>query len=455
MFKTSKNIKYQCDHKDVVAKNLGKGTHYIINKRIKDEIFSFFMNKVRRTILESAKNTVILHAKSNIFKMKKTFKGLFTVAIIAICALTISSCSNKKFNVEGQITNAADSVLYFENVGLEGITILDSMKLSDKGDFSFSEEGPSAPEFYRLRIYDQIINVSIDSTETVTIKAQYPQMATNYEVSGSDNCQKIKELALRQISLHKWAMAIQENTALSVDEANDSIMKIIDIYKQDIKANYIFKEPMKAYSYFALFQTLGNWLLFNPRNNKEDIKVFAAVATSWDTYYPHAERGQNLHNIAIEGMKNMRITEGAREQAIDASKIEEAGVLDIALQDNHGQVRHLTDLKGKVVLLDFHIFATNESPARILLLRELYNKYAPQGFEIYQVSLDPDEHFWKQQTAALPWISVRDEDGINSQRIMLYNIQSVPDYFIIDRGNNLIKRAEQMKDLEAEIKKLL
>ncbi|MBO7538272.1 MAG: AhpC/TSA family protein [Prevotella sp.] len=387
--------------------------------------------------------------------MKKTFKGLFTVAIIAICALTISSCSNKKFNVEGQITNAADSVLYFENVGLEGITILDSVKLSDKGDFSFSEEGPSAPEFYRLRIYDQIINVSIDSTETVTIKAQYPQMATNYEVSGSDNCQKIKELALRQISLHKWAMAIQENTALSVDEANDSIMKIIDIYKQDIKANYIFKEPMKAYSYFALFQTLGNWLLFNPRNNKEDIKVFAAVATSWDTYYPHAERGQNLHNIAIEGMKNMRITEGAREQAIDASKIEEAGVLDIALQDNHGQVRHLTDLKGKVVLLDFHIFATNESPARILLLRELYNKYAPQGFEIYQVSLDPDEHFWKQQTAALPWISVRDEDGINSQRIMLYNIQSVPDYFIIDRGNNLIKRAEQMKDLEAEIKKLL
>ena len=125
------------------------------------------------------------------------------------------------------------------------------------------------------------------------------------------------------------------------------------------------------------------------------------------------------------------------------------------LKDNHGQIRHLTDLKGKVVLLDFHIFATNESPARILLLRELYNKYASQGFEIYQVSLDPDEHFWKQQTAALPWISVRDEDGINSHIISMYNIQSVPDYFIIDRGNNLVKRAAQMKDLEAEIKKLL
>ena len=382
-------------------------------------------------------------------------KHIWRMAMLMMAVMTITSCDNNKFVVDGQIENAKDSVLYFENVGLEGISVIDSVRLSDNGNFSFSDEAPTAPEFYRLRIADQIINVSIDSTETVTIKAQYPQMATQYEISGSENCAKIKELTLKQIDLHQRAMAIQENMALGVDEANDSILKIIDAYKEDVKNNYIFKEPMQAYSYFALFQTLGNWLLFNPRSNKEDIKVFAAVATSWDTYYPHAERGQNLHNIAIEGMKNVRITEGAREQAIDASKIEEAGVLDIALQDNHGQVRHLTDLKGKVVLLDFHIFATNESPARILLLRELYNKYASQGFEIYQVSLDPDEHFWKQQTAALPWISVRDEDGINSQRIMMYNIQAVPDYFIIDRGNNLVKRAEQMKDLEAEIRKLL
>ena len=95
------------------------------------------------------------------------------------------------------------------------------------------------------------------------------------------------------------------------------------------------------------------------------------------------------------------------------------------------------------------------SPARILELREIYNKYHAQGLEIFQVSLDSDEHFWKQQTAALPWISVRDEDGINSQRLLLYNVQAVPDFFLIDRGNNLVKRAAQIKDLEAEIKKLL
>ena len=384
--------------------------------------------------------------------MKHIWKG----AVILATAMMITACNNNKFTVEGQITNAKDSTLYFENVGLEGINILDSVKLGDSGDFSFSEAATTAPEFYRIRISDQIINVSIDSTETVQIKAEYPGMAANYTVSGSENCEKIKELALKQIALQSQVIAVQKNYPLGVDVINDSIQKLIDAYKEDVKHQYIFKEPNKSYAYFALFQTLGNWLIFNPRTSKDDIKAFAAVATSWDTYYPHAERGQNLHNIAIEGMRNQRIADAQNQDLqIEASKVKESGVLDIALPDNHGQVRHLTDLKGKIVLLDFHVFALEDSPARILMLRELYNKYHAQGLEIYQVSLDSDEHFWKQQTAALPWISVRDADGINSQRLVLYNVQAVPDYFVIDRGNNIVKRAALVKDIEVEIKKLL
>ena len=383
-------------------------------------------------------------------------KHICKAAALVLAAMTIASCDNNKFTVEGEIANAQDSVLYFENVGIEGIEVLDSVKLNDKGEFSFSENATEAPEFYRLRIADQIINVCIDSTETVQIKGEYPGMASNYTVSGSENCEKVRELTLKQMDLQKRAIDIQRNPSLGVDVANDSILKILAIYKDDVKKNYIYKEPYKAYAYFALFQALGNWLIFNPRADKDDIKAFAAVATSWDTYFPHAERGQNLHNIAIEGMKNQRIMEAQNADIeVEASKVQEAGVLDIALRDNHGQERHLTDLKGKVVLLDFHIFAMNDSPARIIRLRELYSKYQAQGFEIYQVSLDPDEHFWKQQTAALPWISVRDADGVNSQRLVMYNIQAVPDYFIIDRGNTLVKRAAQIQDLEAEIKKLL
>ena len=395
-----------------------------------------------------------MHPQNEILIEK--MKHISKLAAVVLAALTVASCNNNKFTVEGQISGAKDSVLYFENVGIEGINVLDSVKLGDNGDFSFSEAATQAPEFYRLRIADQIINVSIDSTETVQIKGEYPGMASNYTVSGSDNCSKIRELALKQIDLQAKAIALQSNTELGIVKANDSIQTLIDAYKDDVKRNYIYKEPFKAYAYFALFQAIGNYLIFNPRTNKDDIKAFAAVATSWDTYYPHAERGQNLHNIAIEGMKNQRIVEAQNADIqIDANKVQEAGVLNISLLDNKGQQRNLTDLKGQVVLLDFHIFAMENSPARILQLREIYNKYHAQGLEIFQVSLDSDEHFWKQQTAALPWVSVRDEDGVNSQRLLLYNVQAVPDFFLIDRGNNLVKRAAQIKDLEAEIKKLL
>lgn len=375
--------------------------------------------------------------------------------IIAIAALAMVSCSEKKFHVEGNITNAKDSVLYFENVGLEEVAVVDSVKLDEDGAFSFAQEQTPAPEFYRLRIADQIINVSIDSTETVTVKAQYPQMATQYEISGSDNCSKIKELTLKQINLTQRAIAISQDDALSVDESNDSILNMIKAYKQDVKTNYILKEPNRSYAYFALFQALGNTLIFNPRSDKDDIKLFAAVATSWDTYYPGSERGANLHNIAIEGMKNVRIVAQNEARTIDVNQISATGLIDIVLPDNKGQVRKLSDLKGKVVILDFHLFEIEKSPERILLLRELYNKYHAQGLEIYQVSLDPDEHFWKQQTAALPWISVRDPQGLDSQTLITYNIQGLPDYFLISRDNALYKRAAQVKDLEAEIRSLL
>ena len=372
----------------------------------------------------------------------------------AMAVFSMAACSEKKFHVEGNIDNAKDSVLYFEQVGISDITVVDSVRLDGDGAFSFSSERTEAPEFYRLRISDQIINVSIDSTETVGIKAAYPQMATQYEVTGSDNCAKIKELALMQIGLQQRAIRVSEDNALDVDQKNDSILAMINSYKQEVKTKYIFPDPGKSYAYFALFQTLGNMLLFNPRTDSDDIKVFAAVATSWDTYYPNAERGQNLHNIAIEGMNTMRLKQ-AGAASIDPSKIHTTGLIDIAMTDNRGSVRHLTDLKGKVVLLDFHVFAMNESPARILVLRELYNKYHAQGLEIYQVSLDDDEHFWKQQTAALPWICVREDKANASPTLSIYNVRGIPEYFLIDRDNNIVGRSQTIKDVEQEIKRLL
>ena len=382
--------------------------------------------------------------------------------MIMVAALALTSCNNKKFHINGNITEAKDSMLYLENISLNGPVKIDSVKLGEDGAFDFQENAMDSitPDFYRLRIANQTINLSIDSTETVTVKAAYPQMSYKYEVEGSENCNTIKELSLKQMLLQSNINGIVKNPNIGVDSVDVIVTRMLNEYKQDIKTNYIFKAPMQASSYYALFQTiqLGNTnsLIFNPRNNKEDVKVFAAVATSWDTYYPGAERGKNLHNIAIEGMKDIRIIENQMaQQKIDASKVQVNGCIELALQDNKGQVRRLSDLKGKVVLLDFHAFASSESTKRIMMLRELYNKYHAAGLEIYQVSVDPDEHFWKTSTAALPWISVRDENGIQGKSLTLYNVQSIPTFFLIDRNNTLQARDAQTKDIDAAIKNLL
>lgn len=387
--------------------------------------------------------------------MKKTFSSL-CVCTLALMAAMLTSCDNRKFHIDGTVTEAKDSVLYLENMSLDGPVVVDSVKLDDKGSFSFSEKAPDAPEFYRLRIAGQIINLSVDSTETIKIKAAYPSMATGYTVEGSAECATIKELALKQIDLQNRVIAVQNNPNLGYDLTRDSIGRLIEAYKDEIKRNYIYKAPMRASSYFALFQTLGNMLIFNPRESAEDVKAFAAVATSWDTYHPNAVRGKNLHNIAIEGMKDVRIMRNKMAaQGIDASKVHVSNIIDISLLDNKGNRRNLTDLKGKVVLLDFHVFGARESTKRIMQMREIYNKYHSRGLEIYQVSLDPDEHFWKTQTAALPWISVRDPQGLQSQNLASYNVTSIPTFFLIDRNNEVKKRDAQITDIDAEINALL
>lgn len=389
----------------------------------------------------------------------KSIKHQVALVVAALAIIGTTACNERKFHVDGTIENAADSTLYFENMSLNGPVKVDSVKLSADGSFSFDGKAPSAPEFYRLRIAGQIINIAIDSTETVNIKAQYPGMASQYEVSGSDDCTRIKELAIMQMQLQAQVNAIANSPQLGADAVNDSVANVIENYKNTVKTQYIFREPMKASSYFALFQTLyaggQSVLIFNPRSSAEDVKVFAAVATSWDTFYPNEERGANLHNIAIEGMKDVRLAQNRMAGAtIDASKVSTTGIIDFTLADNKGVQRSLSSLKGKVVLLDFHLFANEKSMQRIMILRELYNKYHAAGFEIYQVSVDQDEHFWKTQTAALPWVSTRVDDSTDKV-LQLYNVAQIPTFFLLDKNCNVVKRDVQIKDVDAEIKALL
>lgn len=380
------------------------------------------------------------------------------ITFAALAALTITACSSgPEFQVKGDISGADGKMLYLEASGLEGIVPLDSVKLKGEGTFSFKQPRPESPEFYRLRIDNKVINFSIDSIETLRIDAPYTDFSTGYTVEGSENSNKIKELTLKQMVLQKNAddlLTALRSNKIGHDVFADSLSALLNRYKEDVKVNYIFAAPNTAAAYFALFQKLNNYLIFDPLNNKDDVKCFAAVATSLNNSYPQAVRSKNLYNIVIKGMKNTRQPQ-AKPLEIPEEKIVETGIIDIALRDIQGNVRKLTDLKGKVVLLDFSVFQSPAGSPHNLLLRELYNKYASQGLEIYQVSLDADEHYWKTSAANLPWVCVRDGNGIYSTNVAVYNVRQVPSMFLINRNNELKLRGEDIKDLEASVKSLL
>jgi len=383
--------------------------------------------------------------------MKKIL--LFIVGI-----LILNSCHiDQKFNVKGVVADAKDKMLYLEASGLAGVTLLDSVKLSTDGEFSFKQLRPESPEFYRLRIDDKIINFSIDSTETIDVKSKYNDFSTGYTVTGSDNCTKIKELTLLQIALQKRVDGLikdSQEKKLTNDVFEDSLASVINHFKDTVKINYIYAAPNTSAAYFALFQKINDYLIFDPLNSREDIKCFGAVATSLNNFYPHADRSKNLYNIVIKGMKNTRAPK-RKTVVIPENKISEAGVIDVVLKDNKGKIYKLSELKGKVVILDFTIYQSAVSASHNFTLRDLYNKYAAQGLQIYQVSLDADEHYWRTAADNLPWICVRDENGIYSNVAALYNVKQLPSYFLVNRNNELSVRGDGIKNLEENVKKLL
>lgn len=379
----------------------------------------------------------------------------FKLFIIATCLL-LASCTQKgKFHVTGHITDAADTVLYLEHLSLgNGIQIIDSVKLTEDGFYEMSGDTIGNPEFYRLRIGNQCINLAFDSTETVIVDASLKNMSFGYKIEGSGVCDTIRLLSLKLADLERQIRHVSEDRNYTVQERSDMIEQLIKDYKTDVEMDIIQNRYGATYSYFACFQMLGGRLLFNPMTDRNDLAWIRAVANAWDQKYPGCPRTLNLANIAAEGRKN----QAPAHQIVlnvDNKKVKELGIIDMTFPDINGIERTLSDLQGKVVLLDFTAFGMEGNQERTLQLRELYNKYHSRGFEIYQVSLDPDRHFWTQRCEHLPWICVYCEEGFDSDILKLYQVQEIPTYFLIDRNCDLQSRMETTNNIKEAIESLL
>ena len=108
-----------------------------------------------------------------------------------VAALALTSCNNKKFHINGNITEAQDSMLYLENLSLNGPVKIDSVKLGEDGTFAFEENAMDSitPEFYRLRIANQ----SITSSKVSPIQPTSPVELISTPKTGSAFCKRANE----------------------------------------------------------------------------------------------------------------------------------------------------------------------------------------------------------------------------------------------------------------------
>ena len=380
-------------------------------------------------------------------------KKLSNILIFTALLSAMGCKQSPQATIEGHVTEATDKMLYLDHIGVERTVVVDSAKLDKNGTFRFRVAQPECFDFYRLRIGREVAYLSVDSTETLTFTAALPALSVAYEVEGSEDNLMLKQLVMKQSELqHAVQEAVRGASSMSMAQAR--IDELVQEYKKAVRMEYIYPDPGKPYAYFALFQRLGGQLIFDPLTSRDDIRCFAAVATNLDLFYPEAERTKNLKSIALKGMRNTRPAQLADYSVLEG-KIHEAAIIDIELPDIDGTTRRLTDLKDKVVMLDFNVYGHPQSSARVLVMRELYERYAARGFEIYQVSLDGDEHFWKTAVENIPWVCVRSEDAPYSKEANLYGVQELPTYFLINRAGEIVKRDAMVEDLEKELEHLL
>lgn len=387
-----------------------------------------------------------------------TTKLVYRIASLLLLTIAFSACKGGKshFTVQGKIDGAADSTVYLYKRGITGAELVDSAKIDKDATFKIKAESPQYPDLYILSLGKQMINLAVDSLETIEIDAKKKDFATGYQVKGSEQSDLIRKLYLKQLEVTKTIETLK--TQLTKKAITDSVFtdraRVETTAYRNLAKDIILKNLRDLSSYYALFQQIDGYTVFNPLD-KEDSRYFSAVATAWDTFHNKSPRAEHLKKFTLTNIAKRRAMEGKTSGVMDsANTIDASEYYNISLPGIDDQNIELKSLKGKVVLLDFTVYQDQNAPAHNVALNKAFQKFKNSGFTIYQVSFGTPIHLWRTSASNLPWVCVH-EDNSNSELVSRFNLQSLPAMFLINKAGEIVKRVDIKDDLESEIQKVL
>jgi thiol-disulfide isomerase/thioredoxin len=364
----------------------------------------------------------------------------------------LSSCSDKKenFKIEGNVEGAKDVAIYLFQRSLSGTFPVDSAVISGKGTFKlrgFTDQ----PNFYILFIQkDQYINLLIHPGDKIHILTKAVNFNRDYFVEGSKDSRLILKLVSKQAGTldritelsNEYENSLDRHDLPQIKARLDSMYNIVFFEHKQFSIDFVRENKTSLVSLMALYQQVGRQSpVFD---YEEDFELFAQVDSALFPRYPESEAVKDL-NKKVNQIREMRkVAPGSPAPPLD-------------LPDSNGKPFRLSELRGRVVLVNFWASWSDASMAANKSLSEIYDTFHPKGFEVVQVSLDRTRESWLMaiKNDRPDWIHVSDLAYWDSPVVRQYRIESLPANCLVDAGGIIVARNCMGQELRQKLTEIL
>jgi peroxiredoxin len=378
-------------------------------------------------------------------KKMRNLRVLTGITTLLSVLFFLAACGDRKESivVKGTIDDRQEEYIKLWITEVSTPRLVDSALISKKGEFKFITTNPSAePHFYQLGFSrSDFITLLAEPGENITIEFSDSKAREGYIVTGSEESEKIKMLdeklqasirAIDSLRPHYIEELDDPQYAEEAGPVEEQIAAIID-EQRTTNISFILANLNSMSSVMALYQRFHeeSYVLGEQR----DLQFMKLLTDSLSVRYPESKRVKAMAEDFQRELNQLRINQMIRE-----AEQREPITIDPALPTPGGNIIQLSSLTGRYVLVTFWSALAEECHTENDLLKNLYQKYKSRGFEIYQINIDDSEEVWRKAVTfeELPWISVRDSDGMRSKYLSLYNIQRLPSGFLYDRDGEIM-----------------